>query len=472
MHWEPVMDIKILVVDDEPYMAELIERVVRGGTSYAVGKVSQSGQVLPLLESGLYNLVFLDLRMPGMDGMQLLKEIKRRHPQIDVIIVTAYGTVDTAVEALQHGAADFVTKPFVNQELLAVLERVIRLQDLTRQNLALRRALAHRYSLENLIGHGPGMKAVLAQAAEAAKSDAPVVLLGEFGTGKSHLARALHFSGPRAAGPFTELDLASCGSPEMERLLFGKRDEKDHENQGVLASAEGGTLHLAGVEYLPSNLRNRLADWLEQGLFRPPDARHLESSDVRLILSSEKEAESFNDDGGMQDRLALLAGRFILRLPPLRARREDIILLAGGYLEKLGRLYDKQGVRLSDGAVKWLLAQDWPGNLRELENALERALLLSPQPVIEAESLARPDALSSHLFSIDFLSLDQPFDQALDAAQARFRREFEEAYLRHHLQKSRGDLELAQVGTDLSPEKLRAMIARSGITLKSFRKGR
>ena len=465
------MDIKILVVDDEPYMTELIERLVLENTPYAASAANHPEQVLPLLERELYNLVFLDLRMPGMDGMSLLKEIKRRHPQIDVIIVTAYGTVGTAVEALQHGASDFVTKPFANQELMAVLDRVIKLQDLTRQNLALRRALADKYSLENLTGHAPSMQALSKKAAIAANSGSPVLLQGEFGTGKSFLARALHFNGPRASGPFLSLDLATVDQPEMERLLFGQRDAEGEESQGILASAEGGTLNLANLELLPPTLQNRLAQWLEQGRFRPADTQHLESADVKLVASTECNWDDLADQGSLEKRLAFLTGCIILQLPPLRARREDIIPLAGRFLEKLGRLHNKEEVRLSDGAVKWLLAHDWPGNLRELENTLERALLLSNGQVIEAEGLAQFDSLSSHMFTIDVVSLDQPFSEALNAAKAGFIAEFEKTYLQHHLQKARGDLESVQAGTGLLPENLRNMIARNSLSLKRFRKG-
>jgi DNA-binding NtrC family response regulator len=465
------MDIKILIVDDEPYMTELIQRLIQNNTPYFANRVTQSERVLPLLEQDQYSLVFLDLRMPGMDGMHLLKEIKRRHPLIEVIIVTAYGTVGTAVEALQHGAADFVTKPFENQELLAVLDRMIRLQDLTRQNLALRRALAEKYSLDILSGHAPSMKELNRKATEAAHNGSPVILLGEFGTGKAFLARALHFSGPRASGPFLNLDLSSADPLDLERLIFGKRGAKGNEFQGLLASADGGSLHLANIELLPATLQNRLADWLEQGRFRPVDSEHLESSEVRLVLSTEKNLDELMEQGRLEKRLGFMAGQTVLCLPPLRARREDIILLAGRFLEKLGRLHNKQEVRLSDAALKRLLAHDWPGNLRELENTLERALLLSDHPVIQDAALDRPDDLGSHVFTLDVFALDQPFDHALALAKAKFSKEFEETYLQHHLAKMHGNLESVQTVSGLSKEKLAKMIAHNNFSLQRFQKG-
>lgn len=464
------MEPNILIVDDEPYMTELIQRLIRENTAYHATTVSQSTEVPQLLDRDLYSLVFLDLRMPGMDGMELLREIKRRHPQIGVIIVSAYGTIATAVEALQHGAADFITKPFVNQELLAVMERVLKMQDLARENLALRKALAERHDLTRLIGNGPRMRALSEEAASLAQNAAPVLLLGEFGTGKSFLARALHFNGPRASGPFLNLDLASVDAGEMEQLIFGQREEEQGECSGLLAQAEGGTLHLAGIGRLTPILQNRLADWLEQGRFRPQGAQHMESADVRLVASGESELDDLLGQGQLEPRLGSLLSRFILRLPPLRARREDIPLLASRFLEKYSALYGKEVAHLGDEAVKWFLAHDWPGNLREMENTMERAVLMSQREVIEYESLDSADTLGSNLFAIDYSALDQSHSKAIKQAKAQFLRAFEERYLRHHLSRGQGDMESLRGHTGLSDEKLRNMIARTNLSLERYRR--
>lgn len=462
----------ILIVDDEPYMTELIERLVNENTDYRTTTAGDPAQVAGLLDREAFDLAFLDLRMPGMDGLELLREIKRRHPRTGVIIVTAHGTIATAVEALRHGAADFITKPFVNQELLAVMERVLKMQELARENQALRRVLRERYDLARFIGSGPRMRALAEEAEGLARSPEPVLLVGEFGAGKSFLARALHYNGPRAAGPFFSLDLASTDPAEMEPLIFGRRPRDDgDQGPGLLARAEGGTLHLADIGLLPGLLQNRLADWLEDGRFRPSGSEHLESADARLVASAEEEPEALASAGRLEQRLAYHLSRFVLRLPPLRARREDIPLMSQVYLEKYAELHGKESARFSDAALKWLLAHDWPGNLRELENTVERAVLLSPREVIEAASLGPADELGSNLFSLDFAAFDQAHPRALETATSQFIGEFEERYLRHHLRASRGDLAAMQARTGLSAETLREMLARANLSLDSFRNG-
>lgn len=462
------MPSNILIVDDEPYMLELIQRVISENTGHQTRTVSQSVQVPELLDREVYDLILLDLRMPGMDGMALLKEIKRRHPKTAVIIITAFGTISTAVEALQHGAADFITKPFANPALLAVLDRVLRMQELDRENQALRQALNQRYGLKHLIGNGPQMRLLAETTADLAQSSLAVLILGDFGTGRSFFARALHFNGPRAGGPFLSLDLDSVQADEMETIIFGGRGSEEAKPAGLLAGAEGGTLHLAAIERLPQALQNRLALWLEEGRFRPNGDSHLESADVRLVASSHKDQEELLQGGLLSQSLGSPLSKFVLCLPPLRSRREDIPLLAGNFLSKYAEMHVKEEKRLSDEAAKWLLAHDWPGNLRELENSIERAVLLGKGQTIEPEDLAPTDLINSLVFSIDPYTLDQPREQALQKAGSQFEKAFNERYLTHHLIMAGGDLNKAATSTGLELRELHQLLSLLGISPQRF----
>ena len=450
----------VLIVDDEPYMLELIETVVRDTCSRRTRTVDDPREVAALLDHETFDLVFLDLRMPGLDGLEVLQRIKRDHPQTEVVIVTAYATVPAAVQALKMGAADLLTKPFDNQELAAVLTRVLAWQEMKRENQALKRALAERYDLERMIGGGPRMREIASQAASLAGTMVPVFLHGEFGTGRSFLASAIHYAGPRAGGPLLSLDCASLAPGEMGDLLFGRQGDPDQPPGGMLAQAGGGSLHLRHPQRLPAETQGRLADLLESGRYRPEGSAHLVSADARLIASAETGPEELAERGSLEPRLGGLLGRFPLALPPLRARREDIPLLAGRFLDKYGDLHSKRVERFSDRALKWMLSQDWPGNLRELENTVERAVLLAGRPVLEPEDLAPADYLSSVIFSLDPAALDLPLDQALAEVSGQFRRSFEERYLGHHLARSRGDLAQVSERTGLSRQDLGARLAR------------
>ena len=433
------MSAHILIVDDEPYMLELLETIIRENTPYQVRGVSDPRRVPALLEGGSYDLVFLDLRMPGLDGMELLGRIKRQHPEVEVIMVTGYGTIAGAVEALQRGAADFITKPFPKKQLVMVLEKVIHLQELKRQNRALRRALARKYDLGHFfVGSGPRMRALGEEIRRLAATAVPVFVHGEFGTGRSFVAKALHYNGPRAGGPFLDLACGAVAAGELPRLIFGRA--QGEARPGLLAQARGGTLHLAEIQALPREVQKHLARFLAEGSFLPQDGDERMSAEVRLVFSSDQDLAQLQAQGLVDRELASHLAGFQLALPPLRSRREDIPLLVEGFLAKYREIYAKSVEGLSREALEWLEDQSWPGNIRELENTLERAVLMAGGPLIGLEDLRPADQLSSFIFSLDPATLDLPRDQALAAASAQFQREFQRRHLLHHLARHRGDL--------------------------------
>ncbi len=456
---------RILIVDDEPYMLELLETIIRENTPYQVRGVSDPRRVPALLEDGSFDLVFLDLRMPGMDGMELLGRIKRQHPEVEVIMVTGYGTIAGAVEALQGGAADFITKPFPKKQLVMVLEKVIHLQELKRQNRDLRRALARKYDLGHFIGGGESMQALGREINRLAATTVPVFVHGEFGTGRSFVAKALHYNGPRAGGPFLDLVCGSVAPGDLVPLIFGSADPEPRS--GLLAQARGGTLHLADIQALPQPVQKRLARFLAEGSFLPQGAGERMSAEVRLVFSSDQGMAQLQAQGLVARDLASHLAGFQLALPPLRSRREDIPALAEGFLAKYREIYAKNLESLSREALDWLLAHHWPGNLRELENTLERAVLMATGPVIGLEELRPVDELSSSIFSLDAATLDLPREQALAAAWEQFQPEFMRRHLLHHLSRSRGDLAATARSLGLGQDELAREMERLGIPVPS-----
>ncbi len=445
----------ILIVDDEPYMLELIETIIRQNTPYQTRTLQDPGGLADLLDQQSFHLVFLDLRMPGKDGMELLREIKSRHPQTEVVIVTAYGTIATAVEAMQQGAANFITKPFEKKELLLTMQRALDWRELKLQNQALRRALAEKYDLQQVLqGQSPRMRELARQAAQLDQAQVPVLLQGEFGTGKSFLARALHYGGPRAGGPLLTLACASLDPGELGRVLFGQGHEP-----GLLARAAGGTLVLEDLWALPLALQKRLAAFLERGRFQPLDASHQVSSDARLVATCEQDPARAIEEGRADRGLAYQLSGFILRLPPLRLRREDIPLLAQRMLDQFARSYGKEIEGIAPQALEWLQQQAWPGNLRELQSTLERAVLMAGGPRLQLGDLKPPQEVEEPGFSLEPGLLELPYRQALPVARERFEAAFRQRYLAHQLERHQGDVGQAARAAGLEEQEFRAMLA-------------
>ncbi len=455
---EPPAQAGILVVDDEPYMCELIQRIIAENTPYHTRAVTRAQDLPAALDAQSWDLVLLDLRLPGVEGLELLEYIRRHHPDTEVVMVTAYGTIPTAVEAMRLGAAGFLTKPFAKEQLLVTLRQVLGWLALKRENSALKRALARRYHLEGLIGSGPHMRRVVAQARKLAGEAVPVLIRGEFGTGRSFLARAIHHAGPRAAGPFLELACSTLPPEEAAAALLGGPGRP-----GMLARAHRGSLLLSEVWSLPRSAQRALAEFLALGRFTPVGDEHQMSSDVRLLATCEEDPGLLPGPAHIDPELAGQLTRFVLELPPLRARREDIPLLASHFLETYRRLYGKAVERLSDAALKWLLAQDWPGNLRELENTLERAVLMAAGPVLELEDLHPLEGVESMSLAVDPSLLELPHGQALEAAGRQLARAFEERYLRHHLARCGGDLQAAAAAVGLTPAELVHRLGELGL---------
>ncbi len=381
----------ILVVDDDPAMRHLLS-VILTDHGWEARAVASAADALRELEARDLDLVLTDVRMPGMDGLALLREIQRLRPELTVIVMSAYGAHDAALEAMKAGAYDYVSKPFRKDEVVLVLRKAEERERLARENRRLRTELAEGFGPENLVGGSAAMQEVLRQVRKVAPQKTTVLVEGESGTGKELVARALHELSPRAALPFVAVNCGAIPAELIESELFGHvrgafTDAK-RARKGLAEEADGGTLFLDEIGELPLALQPKLLRFLEDEEVRPLGDVRARKVDVRVVAATGRDlrravaAAQFRDD--LLYRLDVVA----VRIPPLRERPDDIPTLAAHFLARHAKLRPELGgMALSQDALEALRAHRWPGNVRELEHALERAVVLAEGPVIREEDL-------------------------------------------------------------------------------------
>ncbi len=363
---------------------------------YAVRAVSNGEEALRELAARDYDLVLSDVRMPRMGGLELLRAVQRDHGDVTFIVMSAYGSHDTAIEAMKAGAYDYVSKPFRPDEVLLVLQKAEERERLARENRRLRTELASEYRLENLVGDSSAMAELVKQVRKVAPLRTTVLLAGESGTGKELVARALHELSPRAAMPFVAVNCGAIPSELMESELFGHVKGAftgaARAKKGLVAEADGGTLFLDEIGELPLGLQVKLLRFLQDQEVRPVGDTRSHRVDARVVAASVRDLATAVERGEFREDLYYRLNVVGLRLPPLRERVGDVRTLAYHFLARFGR--NRAGVRvegLSDEALAALEAYRWPGNVRELEHAIERAVVLCEGPVIREDDL--PEAI-------------------------------------------------------------------------------
>ncbi|HEX9050028.1 MAG TPA: sigma-54 dependent transcriptional regulator [Anaeromyxobacter sp.] len=381
----------ILVVDDDPAMRHLLSVILtdHGWEARAVGSAADA---LREIEARDTDLVLTDVRMPGMDGLALLREIQRLRPELTVIVMSAYGAQDAALEAMKAGAYDYVSKPFRKDEVVLVLRKAEERERLARENRRLRTELAAGFGPENLVGPSAAMQEVLRQIRKVAPQKTTVLVEGESGTGKELVARALHELSPRAALPFVAVNCGAIPAELIESELFGHvrgafTDAK-RTRKGLAEEADGGTLFLDEIGELPLPLQPKLLRFLEDEEVRPLGDVRARKVDVRVVAATGRDLRRAVAAGQFREDLFYRLDVVAVRVPPLRERADDIPALAAHFLARHARLRPELGgMSLSEDALEALRAHRWPGNVRELEHALERAVVLADGPVVREEDL-------------------------------------------------------------------------------------
>jgi two-component system response regulator HydG len=376
--------LNLLVVDDERAVREACREVAQSLGFNAM--VSESAEnAYRMLDAQGIDIVLLDLKLPGAGGLEALRKIKEHRPDAIVIVVTGYGTVQSAVQAMKNGAYDYVTKPFSLEELRLLLERVASHLKLKTENRMLREKVRSKQGFGSIIGRAPEMEKLYRIIAKAAHSTHPVLILGESGTGKEMVARSIHFSGPYRDKPFIPVDCGSLVPTLIESELFGyvkgAFTGAVQSKEGLLTIADGGTVFLDEVGELPVDLQAKLLRAIQEKEIRPVGSTKRVPIDVRILAATNRDLEQAVAQGLFRRDLYFRLNVLSLHIPPLRTRRQDIPLLATYFLERLSNATGMQR-DLSDDALKAMLAYDWPGNVRELENCLERACAFTSGPVI------------------------------------------------------------------------------------------
>jgi DNA-binding NtrC family response regulator len=380
---------RILVVDDDPKSRELMAKILKSD-GHAVTPVADGSDAIGLAGSApqSFDLVVSDVRMVESDGFQVLAAYREKCPDTPVILVTAFGNIDGAVDAIRKGAFDYISKPYDVDQIRVVVNRALRQKQLLEENRKLRSEVRDKYQLANIVGRSEAMLQVFKTAARVAATDATVLIQGESGTGKELVARAIHVSSPREKGPFVAVDCGAIAEGVLESELFGHAKGAftgaQTARRGLFEEADGGTLFLDEVGDIGPKLQAQLLRALQEGEIRRVGTNEVVRVNVRVVAATNKELAATVREGKFREDLFYRLNVVTVRLPPLRDRREDIVLLAEYFAAKHAR---GTTATLSPEAREVLVQYDWPGNVRELENAIARALALNPSGAILPEDL-------------------------------------------------------------------------------------
>jgi two-component system response regulator HydG len=379
----------ILIVDDEPAIREACGEVAHL-TGMNATMVATAEEAINILENSAVDIMLTDLMLPHTSGLELLRRVRNTHPNLPVIVLTQYGTIDSAVAATQMGAIDYVTKPFRIEELRGRLERASRAVELQQENQLLREQLRTRPGFGGIIGVSERMQRVYKTIQKVSQHEYPVLILGESGTGKELVARSVHYSGPRSERTFVPVGCSSLVPTLIESELFGYVKGAFtgalHGKQGLMEAANGGTLFLDEIGEMPVDSQSKLLRVLQEREVKPVGSTELRRIDVRIIAATNRDLEVGIKSGNFRQDLYFRLNVVQIKLPALRERKSDIPLLVTSFLDKF--CDPQQPARtISEDAMRRLIAYDWPGNVRELENAIERALALGSGPILHVGDL-------------------------------------------------------------------------------------
>jgi two-component system response regulator AtoC len=390
-----VTEARILVVDDEENIRHMLSLLLKK-EGYAVTTATDGLTALDALSRGDFDAILCDMRMPGLDGMALLRELQQRHVSTTVIMMSAYADIDDALEAIKAGAYDYVAKPFRKEEILFTLRKAEERHRLRSELASLRRAARGGRSFHGIVSRAPSMTRIFDQIRKVADYRSTVLLSGESGTGKEMVARALHLESSRRDKPFVPVNCGAIPEPLLESELFGHVKgaftDASRDKKGLFEEADGGTLFLDEIGDLPVQLQVKLLRVLQESEIRRVGDNRARKIDVRIVAASHRNLDDLVREGRFREDLFYRLNVLPVRLPSLRDRREDIPLLVDHFVSRYAQAMNIDARGVSPQAMALLTEYDWPGNVRELENVIERGLVLTESPILGVEVL--PDHIA------------------------------------------------------------------------------
>ncbi len=413
----------ILILDDEKNYLLVLQSVLEDD-GYEVTALSNPEMGLAYLDESEVDVVITDMKMPGLTGQDVLEHVKKNFPHIPVLIMTAFGSIESAVEAMRVGAFDYITKPFNNEELLLSLSKAVRYAETARENILLRQQIQEKFGPDNIVGRGKAMLQVLEMVNKAGPSRSTVLITGESGTGKELIARAIHNVSPRKDGPFISVNCMAFNPGVLESELFGHEKGSftgaQSMRKGRFEAAHGGTLFLDEIGELTHDLQVKLLRVLQERTFERVGGTKPIEVDIRVVSATNKDLMQAVQDGSFREDLYYRLNVVSVEMPPLRERREDIPHLATFFLDKYSKENEKQFKGFSTAAMDYLTAYEWPGNVRQLQNVVERCVVLASGEQVEAEDLPPEikDEESQFKSAVDLLPVKLDLAQTLEGIEA------------------------------------------------------
>ncbi len=462
------MSARILIVDDEDIVIRSCVRIL-GECGYQTDSATGGWEALKMVEDNGYDLMILDIKMPKLDGIEVLRRMKETHPDVDVIMVTGLSEIETAVKAIKLGAFDYLPKPFDPEELQHVVERALERRSLLQENLHLKQQVSSKYRFENIIGASPAMQQVYRLIAQCAPTSSTVLITGESGTGKELIARAIHFNSQRRDRPFVAVDCNALTETLLESELFGHVKGSFTgaiaNKKGVFEVANGGTLFLDEIGNISMSTQAKLLRVIQEREFRAVGDTRVQTTNIRLIVATNKDLKTMVADGTFRDDLYYRVNIFPIAMPPLRERRDDIPPLAFHFLKVFRQELGKELVEFSEDAMSALVNYPWPGNVRELENTVHRAAILASDKIIRRAHLG-PIAEGSAHHELEVPRTSDELKRLKKIAREKSVEDIERLFVLEALKRNAWNVTSSATETGMQRANFQALMKKHGIRVK------